>query len=107
MFSVTTPSHETGKQVFLLLTALLILSVQATPVPEIRITDGDTLKLDGETWRLWGIDSPEDGQPCMPVPIATLHLVELYASSRKNASALARQGAGCSHSKRSGHCRQP
>lgn len=30
----------------------------------VVIKDGDTLKIDGETWRLWGIDAPEDGQPC-------------------------------------------
>jgi endonuclease YncB( thermonuclease family) len=40
---------------------LLTLSALAG---EVRITDGDTLKLKGTTWRLWGIDAPEDGQRC-------------------------------------------
>lgn len=31
---------------------------------EVRVTDGDTLKLGSTTWRLWGIDAPEGGQRC-------------------------------------------
>ena len=29
-----------------------------------RVVDGDTLKVDGVTYRLWGIVSPESAQPC-------------------------------------------
>jgi endonuclease YncB( thermonuclease family) len=28
------------------------------------VTDGDTIKLDGVTYRLWGIDAPESKQLC-------------------------------------------
>jgi endonuclease YncB( thermonuclease family) len=28
------------------------------------VTDGDTIKLNGTTWRLWGIDAPEARQAC-------------------------------------------
>lgn len=29
-----------------------------------RVVDGDTLRVDGRTFRLWGIDAPEIVQPC-------------------------------------------
>jgi endonuclease YncB( thermonuclease family) len=28
------------------------------------VVDGDTIKLNGTTWRLWGIDTPEMAQTC-------------------------------------------
>ena len=28
------------------------------------VTDGDTIKMDGITYRLWGIDAPETKQDC-------------------------------------------
>ena len=31
---------------------------------EVRTVDGDTLKLDGTIYRLWGIDAAEQGQRC-------------------------------------------
>ena len=34
------------------------------------ITDGDTIKLNGTTWRLWGIDAPESRQWCGHYPLA-------------------------------------
>ena len=30
----------------------------------LPVVDGDTLKVDGVTYRLWGIDAPKSGQPC-------------------------------------------
>jgi endonuclease YncB( thermonuclease family) len=32
------------------------------------VTDGDTLKLNGTTYRLWGIDAPESKQSCGDYP---------------------------------------
>jgi endonuclease YncB( thermonuclease family) len=36
----------------------------ASPCSVQTISDGDTLKQDGVTYRLWGIDSPELAQTC-------------------------------------------
>ncbi len=33
--------------------------VLAAPAFAQTATDGDTIKLNGTTWRLWGIDAPE------------------------------------------------
>ncbi|HQT14852.1 MAG: hypothetical protein B7Y08_18700 [Rhodospirillales bacterium 24-66-33] len=45
------------------------------------ITDGDTIKLNGVTYRLWGIDAPETAQVCpdgWPAGrLATTHLQSL------------------------------
>lgn len=55
------------------LAAFLLLGVAAPPVDArgwltpaelVVVVDGDTLVLGGERVRLWGIDAPEDGQPC-------------------------------------------
>lgn len=47
------------------------------------ITDGDTLKLNGVTYRLWGIDAPETKQDCpdgwAAGQLATTHLQALIA----------------------------
>lgn len=44
--------------------ALLAFLVLAGPVRGQSIVDGDTLKLNGTTFRLWGIDAPESRQTC-------------------------------------------
>jgi endonuclease YncB( thermonuclease family) len=36
----------------------------ATPAFGQTATDGDTIKLNGTKWRLWGIDAPELHQSC-------------------------------------------
>lgn len=45
----------------MVLAAGLALSV---PAAAQTITDGDTLRMDGKTYRLWGIDAPETKQDC-------------------------------------------
>ena len=44
----------------LIATALVV----ASPCAAQTITDGDTLKQGGVTYRLWGIDAPEAKQVC-------------------------------------------
>lgn len=43
------------------LTAALLA---ATPAAGQTVVDGDTIKLDGAAYRLWGIDAPETRQAC-------------------------------------------
>jgi endonuclease YncB( thermonuclease family) len=50
--------HRTGMR---FATALILLSF---PVCAQTVTDGDTIKMDGMTYRLWGIDAPENKQAC-------------------------------------------
>ena len=47
-----------------LLSAFLFAAVLAAPVSAQTITDGDTIKQGGVTYRLWGIDAPETKQDC-------------------------------------------
>lgn len=44
--------------------AFLGLLLAAAAAHSQTITDGDTLKLNGVTYRLWGIDAPETKQDC-------------------------------------------
>src|ERR1700682_2111899 len=46
------------------LAAALALAASPTLAQSARVVDGDTLKVDGVTYRLWGIDAPESHQPC-------------------------------------------
>ena len=48
---------------------LLALGVAAAvwtmpALAQVVTVDGDTIRLAGTTWRLWGIDAPEMGQTC-------------------------------------------
>ena len=43
---------------------LAALALSATPAATQTVTDGDTLKQGGVTYRLWGIDAPELAQVC-------------------------------------------
>ena len=58
--------------------AALLLSL---PAAAQTVTDGDTIKMAGTTYRLWGIDAPETHQTCAdgwPAGrIATEYLVNL------------------------------
>ena len=47
-----------------ILPVLLCALTLATPVFAQTAIDGDTIKLDGTTYRLWGIDAPESKQAC-------------------------------------------
>ncbi|WP_367182987.1 thermonuclease family protein, partial [Ferrovibrio sp.] len=44
--------------------ALLLLAGPALAEPAASVLDGDTLKLNGVTYRLHGIDAPEKTQTC-------------------------------------------
>src|ERR1700738_4361529 len=46
------------------LAASLALAAFPAFAESVRVVDGDTLKIDGLTYRLWGIDAPEAGQLC-------------------------------------------
>src|SRR6266851_1894697 len=46
------------------LAAFLTLAASPALAESVRVVDGDTLKIDGVTYRLWGIDAPEATQPC-------------------------------------------
>lgn len=41
-----------------------LLLLLALPADAQTVVDGDTLKLNGTTYRLWGIDAPELSQTC-------------------------------------------
>ena len=44
--------------------AAALLAVLALPAAAQHAVDGDTIKLNGTTYRLWGIDAPESKQDC-------------------------------------------
>lgn len=44
---------------------LASLALAAPVLADVIVVDGDTLKVDGVTYRLWGIDAPEHGQFCV------------------------------------------
>lgn len=44
--------------------AALALTWASPAIADVTVTDGDTLRLDGTTYRLWGIDAAEYRQTC-------------------------------------------
>jgi endonuclease YncB( thermonuclease family) len=48
--------------------ALVALVAVATPVAAQTVTTGDTINLNGTTYRLWGIDAPESKRWCGEYP---------------------------------------
>ncbi|CDZ30982.1 thermonuclease family protein [Neorhizobium galegae] len=51
---------------FLIAAALMLGTIAETSIAarNVRVVDGDTIELNGETFRLHGIDAPEAGQQC-------------------------------------------
>lgn len=63
-----------------LLIGLLALVVASSVAGQTTtITDGDTLKLGGTIYRLWGIDAPETKQNCNGWPAGRLATTRLLA----------------------------
>jgi len=49
---------------YAILLLLLLSAAGASAASNVRVTDGDTIDLDGVRYRLHGIDAPEAGQVC-------------------------------------------
>ena len=68
---------------FLIVLALVGISASSRPALAQTITDGDTLRLNGVVYRLWGIDAPETKQDCpdgwAAGRLATTHLQSLIS----------------------------
>lgn len=66
--------------------AVAFLLLSAAPATAQIVVDGDTIKLDGTTYRLWGIDAAETFQVCADGwaagTKATAYLLELMKSKR-------------------------
>lgn len=52
--------------------AALAACLLVFPASAQTVTDGDTIKLNGTTYRLWGIDAPETKQWCGDYPAGVL-----------------------------------
>lgn len=87
-----------------LIVATLGMLVGASLTMAQTITDGDTLKLNGVVYRLWGIDAPETKQDCpdgwAAGRLATTHLQSLISGrnvicERKNTDRYGRTVAIC------------
>jgi endonuclease YncB( thermonuclease family) len=65
---------------FRVLCLVALLAAAPSGLVAQTVTDGDTIKLNGVTWRLWGMDAPETKQWCGDYPagaLATGMLVKL------------------------------
>lgn len=66
------------------LIALALAIAVALPAHAQRVIDGDSLEMNGQTYRLEAFDAPEAGQTCdggtwLPGPLATAALVRFIA----------------------------
>ncbi len=52
--------------VFLTFVSLATSSLAAPSLSDVRVVDGDTLKIGDQSYRIHGIDAPEIGQTCGP-----------------------------------------
>jgi endonuclease YncB( thermonuclease family) len=50
-------------RILVALTGLVLLASPAAG-DNVRIVDGDTIEVDGTSFRIFGIDAPEGGQRC-------------------------------------------
>jgi endonuclease YncB( thermonuclease family) len=48
-----------------LLVATLLALVSQCALAQVTVLDGDTIRMGGVTYRLWGIDAPESKQTCL------------------------------------------
>ncbi len=76
------PARWFLRLVSVLIPAVVIVALStAQPRAEIHVVDGDTIRLNGTPYRLWGIDAPEMKQSCTdgwPAGrLATTHLQSL------------------------------
>jgi endonuclease YncB( thermonuclease family) len=53
------------------ISALAVYAALGSAVAQ-TVTDGDTIKLNGTTYRLWGIDAPESKQWCDDYPAGVM-----------------------------------
>ena len=68
-----------------LLAFAILAAMACSPATAQTVVDGDTIKLAGVTWRLFGIDAKEMHQRCGDWPAgrtASLHLQELVKVAR-------------------------
>jgi endonuclease YncB( thermonuclease family) len=57
--------------------SLVVLVAMAAPVAAQTVTTGDTINLNGTTYRLWGIDAPERKQWCGEFPAGLISIAML------------------------------
>lgn len=62
--SITGAGQGTKRLVMVTLILVAMLAAERIFPGEVYVADGDTIEMDGERIRLWGIDAPELAQSC-------------------------------------------